>query len=149
MQRILSSLLLLDHGCASHFLKVGGLHDLCVFVDLGADENVRVGDRLTIFRRLEKGNIFTMPQREGPTSRDYGFESEAYKGGKFSNQSGRKSGEKADGIEITTKRAKEGRRYLRKVVGEAVVLNVKEKSATIVITRTGQEIHTGDWVEIK
>ena len=33
------------------------------------------------------------------------------------------------------------------VVGEAVVLNVKEKTATIVITRTGQEIHTGDWVE--
>ena len=35
------------------------------------------------------------------------------------------------------------------VVGEAVVLNVKERTATVVITRTAQEIHTGDWVEIQ
>ncbi|MEO6654698.1 MAG: hypothetical protein ABIO36_01305, partial [Pyrinomonadaceae bacterium] len=66
------------------------------------------------------------------------------------NQSGRKSGDKAEGQEVTTSRAKKGRPSdLRKVVGEAVVLNVKEKTATIVITRTGQEIHTGDWVEIQ
>ena len=45
--------------------------------------------------------------------------------------------------------AKAGRPDLRKVVGEAVVLSVKEKTATIVITRTGQEIHPGDWVEIQ
>lgn len=123
--------------------------DQIAYVDLGADENVRVGDRLTIFRPLPKGNIFTMPEGEMVTSRDYGFASEEYKGGKFSNQSSRKSGEKADGQEVTTERAKKGRPFLRKVVGEAIVLNVKEKTATIVITRTGQEIHTGDWVEIQ
>jgi hypothetical protein len=38
---------------------------------------------------------------------------------------------------------------MRKVVGEAVVLNVKEKTATVVITRTASEIHTGDGVEIQ
>ena len=124
--------------------------DYIAYVDLGADDNVRVGDRLTVFRPLGKGNLTKKPENEATTSRDYGFESEVYKGGKFSNQSSRKSGEKADGQEVTTERAKKGRPgYLRKVVGEAVVLNVKERTATIVITRTGQEIHTGDWVEIQ
>jgi len=78
-----------------------------------------------------------------------GFESDRYRGGTFSNQAPRNSGDNADGSVVTTKKAKKGRPYLRKVVGEAVVLNVREKTATIVITRTGQEIHTGDHVEIQ
>jgi hypothetical protein len=120
------------------------------YVDLGAEDNVRVGDRLTVFRPLGKGNLFKKPENESVTARDYGFESDVYKGGRFSNQAPRKGGDRAEGKEVTTSRAKAGRpAYLRKVVGEAVVLNVKEKTATIVITRTGQEIHTGDWVEIQ
>lgn len=124
--------------------------DFIVYVDLGADDNVRVGDRLTIFRPLGDGNLMKQGGNESVTARDYGWESEQYKGGKFSNQSGRKSGEKAEGREVSTARAKNSRpSNLRKVVGEAVVLNVKERTATVVITRTGQEIHTGDWVEIQ
>ncbi len=124
--------------------------DQIAYVDLGADENLKVGDRLTIFRPLEKGNLFHHPDREIVSSRDYGYESDDYKGGKFSNQSTRKTGEKAQGREVRTLDARKDRpSNLRKVVGEAVVLNVKEKTATIVITRTGQEIHTGDWVEIQ
>jgi hypothetical protein len=120
------------------------------YVDLGQDDSVRVGDRLTVFRPLGKGNLFQKPDRETVTGRDYGFESDVYKGGKFSNQAPRKEGETAEGKEVTTARAKAGRpSNLRKVVGEAVVINVKEKTATIVITRNGQEIHTGDWVEIQ
>ena len=38
---------------------------------------------------------------------------------------------------------------LRKIVGEVVILNVKERTATAVITRTAQEIHTGDYVELQ
>lgn len=123
--------------------------DFIVYVDLGAEDNVRVGDKLTIFRPLHDGNLMTRPQKEYATGRDYGYQSGEYKGGKFSNQSARKSGEKATGSHVTTREAKEGRPALRKVVGEAVVLNVKERTATVVITRTGQEIHTGDWVEIQ
>lgn len=124
--------------------------DFIAYVDLGADDNVRVGDRLTIFRRLEKGNpLESRPGNEEVTSRDYGFQSDIYKGGKFSNQSGRKTGDKANGKEETSSSAKSGRPDLRKVVGEAIVLNVKERTATVVIVRTGQEIHTGDWVEIQ
>lgn len=124
--------------------------DYIAYVDLGADDNVRVGDRLTVFRPLAKGNLTLLPDRESVSSRDYGFESEAYKGGKFSNQSARKSGDKANGQEVRTRDVRNARpASLRKVVGEAVVLNVKEHTATVVITRTAQEIHTGDWVEIK
>ncbi|HEX3102145.1 MAG TPA: hypothetical protein VHQ01_10150 [Pyrinomonadaceae bacterium] len=124
--------------------------DYIVYVDLGADNNVRVGDHLTIFRPLGKGNLFLAPHRESVGSSDYGYQSDVYQGGKFSNQAARKSGDRAEGKEISSKTAKEDRPAdLRKVVGEAVVLNVKEKTATVVITRTAQEIHTGDWVEIQ
>jgi hypothetical protein len=124
--------------------------DYIAYVDLGADNNVHVGDHLTIFRPLGKGNLLLGPERETVSARDYGYQSEVYQGGKFSNQAPRKSGDKAEGKEVTPKNAKEDRpANMRKVVGEAVVLNVKEKTATVVITRTAQEIHTGDWVEIQ
>jgi hypothetical protein len=124
--------------------------DHIIYVDLGSEDRVQVGDHLTIFRPLEKGNITTKSQHESVSARDKDFASDVYKGGKFSNQTGRKKGERAEGKEVTTHMAKEGRpANLRKVVGEAVVLNVRERTATVVITRNGQEIHTGDWVEIQ
>lgn len=124
--------------------------DFIAYVDLGADDNVKIGDRLTVYRPLGNGNLMKKPENESVSARDYGFESEKYKGGKFSNQAPRKSGDHAGGQEVSTKRAKEGRPTdLRKIVGEAVVLNVKEKTATIVIMRSAQEIHTGDWVELQ
>lgn len=122
--------------------------DQIVYVDLGAEDNVRVGDYLTIFRPLGKGNILNGPP-ESAQARSDGFQSLTYKGGQFSNQTARKKGENARGKVVTTSNAKSGRPDIRKVVGEAVVLNVKEKTATVVITRTAQEIHTGDWVEIQ
>lgn len=124
--------------------------DFIVYVDLGADNNVQVGDHLTIFRELGLGNLFTLPQHEDVSARDYGFQSFAYRGGKLSNQAPRKRGGRAGGQEVTTYMAKEDRPDgFRKVVGEAVVLNVKEKTATVVITRTAAEIHPGDQVEIQ
>jgi len=124
--------------------------DFIAYVDLGADNNVKVGDRLTVFRPLGKGNLFKKPETEEVTARDYGFESEVYKGGRFSNQASRKTGSHAGGSEVTTAEAKRGRPSgLRKITGEAVVLNVKEKTATVVITRTASEIHPGDFVELQ
>jgi len=123
--------------------------DFVVYVDLGADDNVKAGDRLTIFRPLGRGNLTLTPQKESASARDEGFQSDVYRGGKLSNQAGRKGGDKAHSGVVTTYDAKLGRPFLRKVVGEAVVLNVKEHTATVVITRTAQEIHTGDWVEIQ
>jgi hypothetical protein len=121
-----------------------------VYIDLGAEDNVHVGDYLTVFRPLEKGNIFVSDEDETVSARDGGFQSDEYRGGRFSNQAARKSGDHARGKVVTTEKAKEDRPgNLRKVVGEMVILNVKERTATAVITRTATEIHPGDWVEVQ
>lgn len=121
-----------------------------VYIDLGAEDNVKVGDYMTIYRSLGTGNIFDREQDESVSAREEGFQSEEYRGGKFSNQAPRKSGNQATGRIVTTEKAKEGRpKNLRNVVGELVILNVKEKTATAVITRTAQEVHTGDRVELQ
>ncbi|MGI8812919.1 MAG: hypothetical protein ACR2IH_10415 [Pyrinomonadaceae bacterium] len=124
--------------------------DQIVYIDLGAEDHVQVGDYLTIFRPLGKGNLFINDEDESVPARSEGYQSDHYRGGKFSNQAGRKSGEHARGPVVTTEYAKEFRHVpVRKVVGEMVILNVKERTATAVITRTAQEIHPGDWVEVQ
>lgn len=123
--------------------------DHIVYIDLGAEDNVQVGDRLTVFRPLGTGNLLKGDQNESVSARDEGYHSNKYRGGKISNQSARKSGDQARGKVVTTADAKDGRPEIRKIVGELVVLNVKEKTATAVITRTAQEVHTGDWVELQ
>lgn len=121
-----------------------------VYIDLGTEDSVQVGDYMTIYRSLGKGNLFINDEDEAISAREEGFQSETYRGGKFSNQAARKSGSKANGRIIKTEDAKEGRQKgLRKVVGELVILNVREKTATAVITRTAQEIHPGDRVELQ
>jgi hypothetical protein len=121
-----------------------------VYIDLGAEDNVQVGNYLTIFRPLGKGNLFESDEPESVSARDEGFQSNEYRGGKFSNQAARKRGNEARGKVVTTEAAKEDRpKDLRKVVGELVILSVREKTATAVIVRTAQEIHTGDWVELQ
>jgi hypothetical protein len=121
-----------------------------VYVDLGEDDNVKVGDYLTIFRPLGKGNLFKNDVAYHSDARVADYQSDKFRGGKFSSQAARKSGEHARGSVVTVEGAKEGRpNNLRKVVGEAVILNVKERTATAVITRTAQEIQAGDWVEVQ
>ena len=124
--------------------------DQIVYIDLGTEDSAKVGDYLTIYRPLGSGNLFENDEDESVSARDEGFQSNEYRGGKFSNQAARKSGSKARGRVVTSEEAKSGRPgNLRKVVGEMVILNVKEKTATAVITRTAQEIHTGDRVELQ
>jgi hypothetical protein len=124
--------------------------DQIVYIDLGDEDNVKVGDYLTVFRPLGKGGITGKDQNEVNQSNDKDFQSEVYQGGRFSSQSARKSGENADGQKVLGNEAKSRRPSdLRKVVGEIVILSVKEKTATAVITRTATEIHTGDMVELQ
>lgn len=124
--------------------------DFIVYIDLGAEDNVKVGDYLTVFRPLGDGNPYFGDWGESVSARDEGFQSFEYRGGRFSNQAARKKGDNARGRVVTTDNAKEDRPSgLRKVVGEMVILNVKERTATAVITRTAQEIHTGDYVEVQ
>ena len=121
-----------------------------VYIDLGQEDNVKIGDYFTIFRPLGDGNLFVSDEDEVVAARDKGFQSSEYKGGEFSTNSSRKSNENATGDTVDLEEAKENRpNNLRKVVGELIILNVKERTATAVIVRTAQEIHTGDMVELQ
>ena len=122
-----------------------------VYVDLGAEDNLRAGDRLTIFRRAGKGNIVDYPGEITPSASG-GFQSDVFKGGKFSNKSQRVRDVNSDpfGPPIETPEIKRTRPGMpRKVVGELVIINVQGRAATAIITRARQEIHTGDEVEIQ
>lgn len=124
--------------------------DQIVYIDLGSEDGVQVGDYLTVYRPLGKGGALNLHQDETMSARDDDYKSDGFKGNDFSNMAPRKSGENADGAKVTTTDAKKPRPAgLRKVVGEMVILNVKEKTATALITRNAQEIHTGDLVEIQ
>lgn len=124
--------------------------EMVVYVDLGAEDNVNAGDILTIFRPLGTGNIYRKVPRESVDAREEGYQSDRYKGGKFSNQTARKKGPEATGAVVTSENAKSRRpSSLRRIVGELMVLNVKESTATAIIIRSNSEIHPGDHVEVK
>lgn len=124
--------------------------DQIVYIDLGAEDNIKTGDYFTIYRKLGKKEIFPFTNNETANSKDLGYESFHYRGGKFSNQTPRKGGSDGTGDVVTTDKAKSGRpNNLRKVVGEVVILSVKERTATAVVTRVIQEIHPGDFVELQ
>lgn len=125
-------------------------NDNIVYIDLGSEDNVKIGDYLTIYRQLGTGNLIDRIYSESMSARDEGFQSNEYRGGKFSNMAPRKKGEKARGDKMTSEDARSRRpENIRRVVGEMIILNVKEKTATAMITRTNQEVHTGDYVEVQ
>ena len=124
--------------------------DQIVYIDLGAEDNVKVGDYLTVFRPLGTGGVKNLYQEEtvNPSDSDYG--SETYQGSPFSNMAQRKSGNTAEGKVVTSKNAKTRRPAgIRKVVGDMIILSVKERTATALILRNAQEIHNGDYVEVQ
>jgi hypothetical protein len=124
--------------------------DNVVYIDLGSEDGATVGDFLTIYRPLGKGSLFRKVQGETVSARDEGYQSDVFRGGKFSNQAARKRSDEATGRVVTTEKAKQDRpQNLRKVVGELVILSVQGKTATAVIVRTAQEIHPGDSVELQ
>ena len=124
--------------------------DQIVYIDLGAEDNVQIGEYLTIYRPLGKGGVLNYHQDDTHVTSSSDFGSRTYQGGKFSNNSPRPAGSEAGGETVTYNDVKKRRPgNLRQIVGEMVILNVRERTATAVITRTAQEIHTGDMVEIQ
>lgn len=124
-----------------------------IYVDLGAEDNLKSGDYLTIFRKVGAGNLFVTHRDEIAPGSLGGFSSDKFPGGGFSNGATRakeKESGQFKGHPITATEIKKHRSQLpRKVVGEAVVINVQNRTATAIITRVAQEVHTGDWVEIQ
>ena len=127
-----------------------------VYIDLGAEDSVKAGDYLTIYRPAGTGNLVSVENEEIAVARNSGFGSERYSGGKFSSQSQRtKDYSNTPGLffkdePVTTREIKRRRPPVpRKIVGEMVILNVQTRTATAIITRVAQEIHTGDFVEVQ
>lgn len=125
--------------------------DDVVYIDLGAEDNLRVGDRLTVYRPKGHGTIVEYGDEITANSRR-GYESNELRGGGFSiqaqrvkNVDGPKSGRTVKTPEIKRNRPP----VPRHVVGEITVLRVEGRTATAVVTRTAQEIHTGDAVEVQ
>lgn len=127
--------------------------DQIVYVDLGTEDNLKEGDRLTIYRPTGTGDISRFREEEVTPSANYGFESERFRGGKFSIKAQRVQNPSRNDIHgpmVTTHKIERRRPPMpRKIVGEMVVLNVQARTATAVITRVAQEVHTGDFVEVK
>lgn len=125
--------------------------DQIVYVDLGAEDNLHTGDRLTVFRQAGKGRVVDFPEEVAPTASG-GYESNTFKGGKFSNETQRmkKIDGNPRGTAEETPEVKHTRpQPPRKVVGELAVISVQGRTATAIVTRVAQELHTGDEVEVK
>lgn len=124
-----------------------------VFIDLGEEDSVKVGDYLTVFRPAGKGNLTNFRDEEIVVPASSGFESEKFKGGKFSNQATRVKSPNETGVYgpvVTSPDIKKRRPNLpRKIVGEMVIIATEQRTATAIITRTAQEINTGDYVEVQ
>ncbi|MDT7690477.1 MAG: hypothetical protein QOE46_3236 [Acidobacteriota bacterium] len=125
--------------------------DEVVFIDLGAEDNVRVGDYLTVFRPEGHGSFVRYGDEIAVNAR-HGFESDEFREGAFSNQSQRVKdvdGSKY-GATVKTPSIKRHRPPVpRKVVGELVITRVEGRTATAIVTRVAQEIHNGDAVEVQ
>ena len=76
-----------------------------VYLDLGAEDGVQVGNYLTVYRPLGRGGLFISDEDEVVRARESGFESDEFRGGRFSNQAARKSGDEARGKVVTTEAA--------------------------------------------
>ena len=129
-----------------------------VYIDLGGEDNVKRGDYLTIYRPLGTGNITRVDNEEMARNRATGFQSDRFRGGGMGNQASRAKDEtalvNANGRyryrPITTREVKKDRPAMpRKIVGEMVIIDVQSRTATAIITRVANEVHTGDWVEIQ
>ena len=129
-----------------------------VYIDLGAEDQIKAGDYLTVYRPLGTGNITTFDNEELARNRATGFQSDRFRGGGIGNQANRAKDEtavvNAEGRyryrPITTREVKRHRPLMpRKIVGEIVVIDVQMRTATAIITRVAGEVHTGDWVEIQ
>jgi hypothetical protein len=125
-----------------------------VYIDLGSEDRIKSGDYLTVYRPVGTGNILTnIENEEIARNSSRGFESDRRLGGRYSNQAKRPKDPNDAGFfnrPLTTKEIQRRRPQMpRKVVGEIVVLTVQGRTATAVITRVAQEIHTGDYVELQ
>jgi hypothetical protein len=125
-----------------------------IYVDIGDEDKAVAGDYLTIYREVGTGNLNVKVYDLASQARE-GFASEQYRGGELSMQARR--GKELKGEDslfrhegFTLSQIENKRPQLpRKIVGEAMIINVQVRTATAVIMSSAQEIHTGDFVQLK
>jgi hypothetical protein len=126
-----------------------------IYVDIGAEDQAVLGDQLTVYREVGTGNLFDIKNEELARRSDEGFASEQFRGGTFSSQAQRSKDVRDEPGQyrhspIKTSHIKDKRPEMpRKVVAEAMIINVQVRTATAIIVRAAQEVHTGDFVEVK
>lgn len=111
-----------------------------VFIDVGETKGVKTGDYFTIYHAIDDDweNISKYPQDKIDQWKSRDYQSDHWRGGKFSNQAPR----------IKRNEVLRNRPDIpRKVLGEMIVLKVEKGTATCAITRTVSEVNIGDWVE--
>lgn len=124
-----------------------------IYIDIGDEDHVVPGDTITIYRKLGTGNL-NVKLHDLSQNSERGFVSEHYRGGGLSIQAARATDHKESGLyrhkPVKVSEIKDDRPPMpRKVIGEAVIINVQVKTATAVITNVRQEVHTGDYVEVR
>ncbi len=124
-----------------------------IYIDLGDEDRLVRGDTVTIYRKLGTGHLNVKTHDLAQNSQG-GFASEQYRGGGLSIQAPRARDRNGSGLyrhsAVTTSGIKDERPPMpRKVVGEAVIITVQARTATAVITNVLQEVHTGDYVEVR
>ena len=123
-----------------------------IYIDIGDEDKVVPGDLVTIYRKVGTGNLDVKTYALAPGA-SVGFASEQYRGGGLSIDA-KRAKEAEPGMyrrePVTAAEIKAKRPALpRKVVGEAMVINVQVRTATAIIRHAAQEIHTGDFVELR
>jgi len=124
-----------------------------IYVDIGDEDRVVPGDTVTIYRKLGTGHLNVKTYDLSQNS-ERGFVSEHYRGGGLSIDANRATENRQSGLyrhePVKASKIKDDRPSMpRKVIGEAVIINVQVKTATAVITNVRQEVHTGDYVEVR
>jgi hypothetical protein len=124
-----------------------------VYIDLGTQDNIKSGDIFTIYRPSDTPRMVVKHEEEIIRNYHDGFQSDKFKGETLSMDATRTRDPNAFSPyepTVTTTEIKKNRPEVpRKVVGELVVTNVQQRTATAVITRVAQEVHTGDFVEMQ
>ena len=93
-----------------------------VYVNLGTNQGVKVGDYLRIFR-YQGSMAETVPQTKGYQYFMYGFGSAPMR--------------------------YEWNDLPREILGEGIVINVNRNSSTMIITFNSIEVYAGDYIEIE
>lgn len=104
-----------------HFRQLVGTHDV-VYVNLGSEKGVQVGDYIRIFR-YQGTRHDTAYLHRGYQYKMYGFGS---------------TPQRFDWDDLP-----------REVLGEGIVLRVSPRAATVLITYAVREIYLGDYIEIQ